>query len=234
MKSSTSIISELKARGIEVLNAEFSASCPTIRLREDLDSFVRMAAVRNMKHMFYQVERLSGGEVETCLLEEETVEELPPDLELRLSAEIRRRKQKLFELKRRVGSERRIELFFPFSGVVYVYEEEDESLYPESLDSSIRAFLEENKGAIADFKEEKRAAEKEKRDRTLASLEEKIVSHDDFKLCTNAANRKRLAEMIYHEEDMQNFLTDNNVTFYALHEYVSFLWPKHKDSLKKS
>jgi hypothetical protein len=230
--SSDRIIEELKKLNIKAIESEMFIDGSEITIQR-FDDFLEVVSQYQVPFIYFSKTVLSQIDIEGSLITDEMIEEnnFPEQLIPKIKVEVKKFNNKVMEFERYIGRDQQVKVVFPFHGTIFMYEEEDDSLYPDGSDDFIKSIELKFYEEIEDIRDNERA-ERSKNKRTfLESINRDILARTDFRKCTNETKRRIFASQFYeeHKDDLQS----NAISLYDLLVEVNLLWSEHKDDFRR-
>jgi hypothetical protein len=227
------IIDKLMTVGIKVIDATVFIESTEIATTEGIDVFVEIAKEYNIRLAYITKTILTDQDIEDSLIDDEMVAEkaFPESLLPEIQKEVLKFNKKIKNMKAFLGQEQLVKVVFPYQGIIFSFEVENEKLYPDDSEEFLTDLIIKHGDRINEQYSLDRA-EKERNKRVLFDeLENEIIAHDNFRNCTNETNRRNFGSKIYTEK--QEMYDSKGITLYNILELVNTLWSTHKDNFKK-
>lgn len=222
---SDQVIEQLKGMGVSIYNASTgNDGVDAIFDSEHYKEFIRLIDELKIPVVFIEIFKLEDYEIEYSLIEDK-------DIRVYYAREVIKKEieafnRKVNKLKKYIGQEQLIKLFFFYQGVRYVYKWENIELYPDDKDEFIEELLERYEIEIEAAEEKTREEYRNQIDQYLAKLKNILMTDEQFKKCKNKDLRiGYIYKALRENEELKNV---NDVPARLIKDTVEETWRELK------
>lgn len=231
--SSEYILQQLQSNNIKTFKASTTYSDILLDSTSD-DSFPNLLSLLkelNVNHVFYNILYLEEDEIDvnlitTSMLLRKGINQYNRHI---VESKINDFNDTQLSLRKHVGEEQKIHLFFPVNGILYGFIIFNHDLIPNDPDEFIEDLLIEH-GEILDEVEEEESSKKEiEKQEKFQWLADELSKSDNFKKCTNKNLRRDFAYGVIRER--KDFYDGAYIAVSEIVDVVERVWRDYKADL---